>query len=172
MQIQLNFDKFELDKPYDCESNFIDIFSDTTDLPSRDRNFCGSVAESVPSEHNIMFLRFFAETKAMKSTFKATFTAYRETEKPNSRWFLFVFKTFFHVRQLFSGCFEDEFDCEDKTCISEDLRCNDVVNCRFRWDEDNCDVSHSILNTFQQSESFSSFYVTRVTKLFPLLSLY
>lgn len=81
LQIQLNFDSFQLERPYDCDSNFIDIFSDKTDIPSRDKNFCGSVAEAIPSKHNVMFLRFFAESKSMKSNFKATFTAYRETDK-------------------------------------------------------------------------------------------
>ena len=40
-----------------------------------------------------------------------------------------------------SECAAGEFNCEDATCISMDLRCNKHFNCRFRWDEDNCDVS-------------------------------
>lgn len=50
-------------------------------MPSRDKNFCGSVAEAYTAKRNIMFVRFYTDSKSMKSTFKATFTAYRETEK-------------------------------------------------------------------------------------------
>lgn len=39
-----------------------------------------------------------------------------------------------------SACDDDEYDCEDATCISSDLRCNGRINCRFRWDEDECQV--------------------------------
>ncbi|ERL89924.1 hypothetical protein D910_07283 [Dendroctonus ponderosae] len=40
-------------------------------------------------------------------------------------------------------CTEDEFDCDDATCISASLKCNGFYNCRFRWDEDNCHGSES-----------------------------
>lgn len=39
------------------------------------------------------------------------------------------------------NCADDEFDCDDATCISAALKCNGLYNCRFRWDEDNCQVS-------------------------------
>lgn len=38
-------------------------------------------------------------------------------------------------------CGPDEFNCEDSTCIASSLKCNGLYNCRFRWDEDNCEVS-------------------------------
>jgi hypothetical protein len=34
-QILLKFEAFELKKPNECEKNFIDIFPEKTDLPSR-----------------------------------------------------------------------------------------------------------------------------------------
>lgn len=37
---------------------------------------------------------------------------------------------------FFLDCEEDEFDCEDATCIPNNLKCNGKVNCRFRTDED------------------------------------
>ncbi|XP_065167891.1 neuropilin and tolloid-like protein 1 isoform X2 [Atheta coriaria] len=119
-RIQLSFKTFVLAKPNDCESNFVDVFSDRTDIPSRDKNFCGSIADTVTSKNDVMFIRFFAEPRASKSTFEAIFTAFRD-EKSNSE------------------CAADEFNCEDATCISIDLKCNGRFNCRFRWDEDDCD---------------------------------
>lgn len=77
-QIQLSFPEFKLEKPNDCDSNFVDVFSDRTDLPSRQKNFCGSVADSVTSKNNVLFIRFFAEPRAFKSSFRATYTAFRE----------------------------------------------------------------------------------------------
>lgn len=78
MQIQLSFPEFKLDKPNDCDSNFVDVFSDRTDLPSRQKNFCGSIADAVTSKNNVVFVRFYAEARAVKSRFKAIFTAFRE----------------------------------------------------------------------------------------------
>lgn len=40
----------------------------------------------------------------------------------------------------FIACGSDQYDCEDLTCIASELRCNQVENCRFRWDEDGCPV--------------------------------
>lgn len=78
LQIQLSFPVFKLDKPNDCDSNFVDIFSDRTDLPSRQKNYCGSIADPVTSQNNLLYVRFLAETRAIHSKFQALFTAFRE----------------------------------------------------------------------------------------------
>ncbi|XP_055682051.1 tolloid-like protein 2 [Lutzomyia longipalpis] len=118
-KIQLAFQKFKLEKPNDCDNNFVDVFGEKTDIPSRIKNFCGSIADSVTSNKNILHIRFYAEPPAINSTFSILFTAFRE--KPAGE-----------------TCEDDEYDCEDATCISDTLRCNGRVNCRFRWDEDEC----------------------------------
>ncbi|KAK5647182.1 hypothetical protein RI129_002074 [Pyrocoelia pectoralis] len=118
--VQIAFTDFQLSKPNDCENNFIDVFSNRTDLPSRLNNFCGSVADIVSSKSHIMFIRFFARSKAYDSTFKALFTAYRDVDKVSQK------------------CLPDEFDCDDATCIAKELECNDQKNCRSQWDEENC----------------------------------
>ncbi|XP_049826547.1 neuropilin and tolloid-like protein 2 isoform X2 [Aethina tumida] len=132
-RIQLQFEQFSLEKPNDCESNFVEVFSDRTDMPSREKQFCGSIADTVLSKHNVMFVRFFSEKKESKSTFVANFTAYRDNEK-NSVFYK-------------QGCHDDEFDCEDTTCISATLKCNGRYNCRFRWDEDECQSAKSLAFT-------------------------
>ncbi|XP_058119715.1 uncharacterized protein LOC131293522 [Anopheles ziemanni] len=118
-KIQLSFLKFKLERPNDCESNFVDVFTERTDLPSRLKNFCGSIADSVVSRTNVLHIRFFAEAAAINSTFSILFTAYREKAAGET-------------------CEDNEYDCEDATCIDEKLRCNGRINCRFRWDEDEC----------------------------------
>lgn len=77
-QINLNFIHFKLDKPNDCEANFVDVFSTRTDLPSRLKNFCGSIADSVTSELNVLHVRFYADYSAKNSSFDSLFTAFRE----------------------------------------------------------------------------------------------
>ncbi|XP_063974553.1 uncharacterized protein LOC135161167 [Diachasmimorpha longicaudata] len=114
--MQLNFDSFKLDKPNDCDANFMSVFDGRTEMTSLLKNFCGSIAEAVSTKTSTMFIRFHMEPKAINSTFKALMTAVRAKEdKP---------------------CMEDEYDCDDATCIAWDLRCNKRQNCRLGWDED------------------------------------
>ncbi|XP_076268255.1 neuropilin and tolloid-like isoform X1 [Rhynchophorus ferrugineus] len=122
-RIQLQFESFELDNPNDCESNFVEVFSNDT-INSK-KKFCGSIADTVLSDtnHNVLIVRFYAEFLGNKTTFYANFTAFREYTKEKSKT---------------KNCADDEFDCEDATCISSSLKCNGFYNCRFRWDEDNC----------------------------------
>ncbi|XP_050529694.1 uncharacterized protein LOC126899146 [Daktulosphaira vitifoliae] len=116
-KIQLNFKDFVLEKPNDCSWNVVEIFSNRTDMASRLKVFCGSLAELVLSSGNILHVRFVTEGR--KSMFSALFTAFRTKNKDED-------------------CGEDQYDCEDLTCIDAELRCNNVENCRFRWDEDGC----------------------------------
>ncbi|XP_015118412.1 uncharacterized protein LOC107042055 [Diachasma alloeum] len=114
--MQLNFDSFKLDKPNDCDANFMSVFDGRTEMTALLKNFCGSIAEAVSTKTSTMFIRFYMEPKAINSTFKALMTAVRAKEdKP---------------------CMDDEYDCDDATCIAWDLRCNKRQNCRLGWDED------------------------------------
>ncbi|XP_018351264.1 PREDICTED: uncharacterized protein LOC108753835 isoform X2 [Trachymyrmex septentrionalis] len=115
-KIQLVLDPFELKHPNECEANFVDIFAEKTDISSRAKQFCGSIADTITIDKNIAYLRFYAEPKALNSTFEAVVTAIRQKDK---------------------ACKEDEYDCEDATCIDAELMCNGRNNCRFKWDEEN-----------------------------------
>ncbi|XP_076766284.1 neuropilin and tolloid-like isoform X2 [Xylocopa sonorina] len=118
-KIQLTFsDPFKLQRPNECDANFVDIFKERTDMSSREKNFCGSIADTVLIGTNIAFVRFYAEPKALNSSFEAVMTALRDRntgDKP---------------------CEDDEYYCEDATCIAAELQCNGRINCRFRWDEE------------------------------------
>jgi hypothetical protein len=81
LQIQLVFKAFDLTKPNDCENNFVDIFSPNTEIESRVKTFCGSIAETVNSRNNVLYVRFYADWEGRNSTFSALFTAYRESKK-------------------------------------------------------------------------------------------
>ncbi|XP_070160371.1 uncharacterized protein Neto [Polyergus mexicanus] len=116
-KIQLAFPDFKLQRPNECDANFIDIFRESTDMFSREKNFCSSVADPTTIRGNIAHLRFYAEPKAINSTFEAVMTAFRDKDSDKA-------------------CNADEYDCEDATCIAAELECNGKVNCRFRWDED------------------------------------
>ena len=56
-KIYIQFPKYELMEPNDCNYNFIQIFDQKTDIEHRKRNFCGSVAESYTSETDILHIR-------------------------------------------------------------------------------------------------------------------
>lgn len=101
-QIQLYFNKFQLQVPNDCESNFVDVFGSRTDIPSRLHNFCGSIAESVLSPSNVLQLRFLAEPRAIASDFEALFTAFKEKPKGGSKCFFFFWT---RTRNRFSVSF-------------------------------------------------------------------
>ncbi|KAH8386628.1 hypothetical protein KR093_001605, partial [Drosophila rubida] len=117
-KIFLKFLDFHLSKPNDCETNFLDIFPEQTVMPLRVKNFCGSAGESITTESNILHMRFYAEQSAITSKFAILYTAFRDRGA--------------------GGCASDEYDCEDATCISRDLLCNQRDNCKFRWDEEKC----------------------------------
>ncbi|XP_012276257.1 neuropilin and tolloid-like protein 2, partial [Orussus abietinus] len=117
-KIQLSYVVFKLEIPNECESNVVEVFGERTDLTSRIKSFCGSIADTVVTKSNIMHVRYHAQPKALNSTFEFLMTAFREKDSGEKM------------------CAEDEYDCEDTTCIDADLKCNHNVNCRFRWDED------------------------------------
>ncbi|XP_017878835.1 uncharacterized protein LOC108624209 [Ceratina calcarata] len=119
-KIQLTFPdlSFKLQRPNECDANFVDIFKERTDMSSRKKNFCGSIADTVLINTNTAFVRFYAEPKALNSSFEAVMTAIRDRD-PGDK-----------------PCADDEYYCEDATCIAAELQCNGRVNCRFRWDEE------------------------------------
>ncbi|XP_075154555.1 neuropilin and tolloid-like isoform X2 [Haematobia irritans] len=118
-KIQVKFIDFKLSKPNDCDVNFLDIFPEQTVMPLRVKNFCGSAGEGITSESNILHMRFYAEQQAVNSTFAILYTAFRDRGS--------------------GSCTEDEYDCEDATCIAANLKCNQRDNCKFRWDEEGCE---------------------------------
>ncbi|XP_025202855.1 uncharacterized protein LOC112599940 [Melanaphis sacchari] len=144
-KIQLNFKEFSLEKPNDCGLNVVEIFSNRTDMASRLKVFCGSIAEMVQSSGDTLHVRFLAEGKGVKSKFSALYTAYRTKTKDEA-------------------CGSDQYDCEDLTCIASELRCNKVENCRFRWDEDGCPQEDNRL-----MQLFSSFDIIVILVVFFLI---
>ncbi|XP_049790336.1 neuropilin and tolloid-like protein 2, partial [Schistocerca nitens] len=145
-KIQLAFLVFKLDKPNDCNQNFVQVFKDNTDMPSRLSEFCGAKAETVLSENNVMHVRYWATSQAINATFDSLFTAYREGNK--------------------KPCLDDEFDCQDDTCISRTLRCNNRINCRFLWDEEKEECKKSVS---MMKEILSSDHIIIILVIFCLI---
>ncbi|XP_028172948.1 neuropilin and tolloid-like protein 1 isoform X1 [Ostrinia furnacalis] len=122
-KIYLNFTRYELEFPNECEENVIQVFGSVLEYHAKLAQYCGSVANSVTSLGNEMYIRYFASLTARaakKGGFNATFTAFRSLN-PNKD----------------DKCdAEEEFDCEDNTCIAAELQCDDVAHCRLKTDED------------------------------------
>ena len=51
------FSTYELKEPNDCNFNFIQVFDGKTDIEHRVKNFCGSVAESLQSRSDVLYIR-------------------------------------------------------------------------------------------------------------------
>ncbi|KAJ6220263.1 hypothetical protein RDWZM_006075 [Blomia tropicalis] len=118
VSMYLNFKEYKLAVPNNCEANYIDIYGDKLSDLGRKQRFCGTQAEPVRSDGNHMNIRFFAKPDALSQVqFEITFTAFREVSNKEK-------------------CFADEFDCEDSTCIAISLKCDNVDNCKYRYDED------------------------------------
>lgn len=126
--IYIQFSEYELEEPNDCNFNFIEVFDGKTDEEHRRKTFCGSVAEPVTSKTDVLYIRFFADGKGLKSVFTGVFTAIRDLSIDEQ-----------------DTCPEEEYDCDDATCISDDLVCNNVRNCKFGWDEESCIVEGSAI---------------------------
>jgi len=117
--IYVQFPKYRLEEPNDCNFNFIQIFDEKTDMEHRKHNFCGSVADTIVSETDVLYIRFFATGKGIGSEFTAVFTELMKTED--------------NVE-----CPKGQYDCDDTFCIDNSLLCNNVRNCQFGWDEESC----------------------------------
>jgi len=129
LKIYIQFDHYELKEPNDCNYNFIQIFDEKTDMEHEEKQFCGSVAETLTSNSDTLYLRFFADGRGIGSEFSAVFTTLRKIGENNAE----------------QACPEGEYDCDDATCISQSLVCNGIPNCKFGWDEESCTVAGSAI---------------------------
>jgi len=118
-KIYLQFPKYELEEPNDCNFNSIQIFDEKTDREHRLHNFCGSVPENFVSKTDVLYIRYFAAGNGIGSEFVAVFTELLKIEDTDE-------------------CPEKTYDCDDTYCIDDNLVCNSVRNCRFGWDEESC----------------------------------
>ena len=53
------------------------IYDEKTDSENLLKNFCGSVADSVTSKTNVVYIRFYAEKTGINSKFGCVITRYR-----------------------------------------------------------------------------------------------
>ncbi|XP_021943900.1 neuropilin and tolloid-like protein 2 [Folsomia candida] len=124
-KIFLQFIKYELQSPNDCEFNFVEIYGSKTELEGdegRLKQFCSSDREYVTSPGNKLHLRFFSYLDLEKRSLKSSLLAY------------------FSVFRALEGAEEcdplTEVDCRDSTCVPKILKCDSIDNCKSRNDED------------------------------------
>ncbi|KAK7068343.1 Neuropilin and tolloid-like protein 2 [Halocaridina rubra] len=128
-RIYMFFEEFSLAQPNECEVNYIDVFERDTDLKNLKKHYCGSVADAFVVKDNVLHFRFYAVTSAMNSKFKAWYTAYRERIPEGDK-----------AKDENPECTDDEYDCDDATCIHASLKCNGIKNCRHEYDEEGCNA--------------------------------
>ncbi|KFM64565.1 hypothetical protein X975_10928, partial [Stegodyphus mimosarum] len=66
----VNFQKYELKHPNNCELNFIDIYEQTLSDDTRMAQFCGTATEPQKSDGNLVYVRYFAHTEAIDGKFE------------------------------------------------------------------------------------------------------
>lgn len=78
-KIYLQFIKYKLHSPNDCEFNFVEIYGAKTELEGvegRLKQFCSSDSIGIVSPGNVLHLRFFSVLEVEKRTLKSFFVAY------------------------------------------------------------------------------------------------
>ena len=73
------------------------------------RHYCGTVAESVISETNLVFVRYYAEKAGIESKFESVFTAMRSVDGPADACDPEVSKYIFMSLLLFLSCIFGNF---------------------------------------------------------------
>ncbi|KAJ8710371.1 hypothetical protein PYW07_009737 [Mythimna separata] len=147
MRIYLNFTSYKLAKPNECYHNIIQVFETREqEMDFKLAEYCGSVANPVTTlsetNGNIMYVRMYATKEARtNTTFNATFNAYRR------------------LASIDELCHDDEFDCEDSTCIDVHLACDDIAHCRLKTDEDGSLCTVMAVSTLHQTNILAIFIV-------------
>lgn len=77
-QIYLTFSNYELNKPNDCDSNFIEIYEENLTEENQTVKFCGTRTEPQQSKSNVFNIRHHALPTAASSRFEIIYTAFRD----------------------------------------------------------------------------------------------
>lgn len=77
-QIYLTFSTYELNKPNDCDSNFIEIYEENLTEENQTVKFCGTRTEPQQSKSNVFNIRHHALPTASGSRFIIIYTAFRD----------------------------------------------------------------------------------------------
>ncbi|XP_043214298.1 neuropilin and tolloid-like protein 2 [Amphibalanus amphitrite] len=127
-EIQISFKTFRLNKPNECEQNFVQILYGSELYLNSTKRFCSSKADSVklPKGQDVTF-RYFATPPTLPGLL--------DEDDPTT-----VVAVATELRERKEDCREDEFDCDDLYCISAKLVCNGNFNCDKQLDEKNCDL--------------------------------
>ncbi|XP_066603013.1 uncharacterized protein Neto isoform X4 [Prorops nasuta] len=117
MLVKLDFrDEFKLEDSPECRFDYLEVRDGQYGYSNKLGAFCGTnFPPEITSKTRYLWLRFHSDDNIEGKGFKAVWSM---VPRPNS------------------NCREGEYDCDDATCISELLKCNGKVNCRFKWDED------------------------------------
>lgn len=67
-----------MNKPNDCESNFIEIYEENLTEENQTVKFCGTRTEPQQSKGNVFNIRLHALASASPSKFEIVYTAFRD----------------------------------------------------------------------------------------------
>lgn len=117
-QMYINFKRYKLSIPNNCEANYIDIYEEKLNDKDRKHRFCGTQAEPFKSGGTNINIRYFSRRDALTLQtgnpqpttpfgFEIIFTAFREVKNKGKKVFLIISK-YLKVVRLFC-CFRKMF---------------------------------------------------------------
>lgn len=74
----MTFSSYEINRPNDCDSNFIEIYEENLTEENQTVKFCGTRTEPQQSRSNVFNIRHHAVPAASGSRFEIIYTAFRE----------------------------------------------------------------------------------------------
>uniref|UniRef100_T1J871 CUB domain-containing protein n=1 Tax=Strigamia maritima TaxID=126957 RepID=T1J871_STRMM len=123
MVIEIDFkDKFEMEESFNCTHDILEVRDGRGGHAPLLQRLCGmKFPARLRSAGEYMWLRFQSDESLEYGGFRAFYTFYdRSCCDPVT-----------------------EFDCRDTTCINISLKCNNRINCKYKTDEENCEVAET-----------------------------
>lgn len=102
----INFKRYKLSIPNNCEANYIDIYEDKLNDKDRKHRFCGTQAEPFKSTGSNINIRYFARKDALSLQtgssqpttpfgFEIIFTAFREVKNKDGKSVFLLFQNIY-----------------------------------------------------------------------------
>lgn len=161
-QIAIKFSRFVLPEPNNCDVNVFEIYNESLSKIGQQGRFCGTKADSKIIDRNLAYLRYVSQPS--KFTNKA--------KERTDEFFTVIYTAQRPVQGNGDQCdAHSEFDCGDGFCIDSSLVCNDITNCKYKYDEENCKVGLSLASVLSSQQMISILIVFTIMILGMCISL-
>ncbi|XP_067125690.1 neuropilin and tolloid-like protein 2 isoform X1 [Centruroides vittatus] len=160
--IAIKFHHFSLPEPNHCDINMFEIYNESLSSSGMQGKFCGTKADSKTIDRNVAYVRFFG----------LPWKYLKQSKKKGVEFFSLVYTAQRPVHSNGKTCDPSlEFDCGDGFCIDSSLVCNGITNCKYKYDEENCEVGLSLASVLSSQQMISILIVFSIMILGMCISL-